>query len=94
MKVDFLTGKTAILTPPIRQKRNVIPGPVEGLALKHWEETTVPEPATMRTRKRSNIDEFVPQRLQTGTDKEQYENFWDQYGNEVRTIMANNSYLS
>ena len=36
--------------------RKVIPGPVEGHALKHWEETTSPKLTTLRTCERSNIN--------------------------------------
>ena len=87
MKIDFLTSNTDVLTPPTRQKRTVIPRSVQNLAEQHWLESTILEPAIMKACKCRNNEEVIPKRLQVCTDNEQYENFRDQFGMEIRNIM-------
>ena len=48
MKIDLLTGNNQILTPPPNKKKKIIPEGVEKIALKHWTDTTIPEPAVQR----------------------------------------------
>ena len=52
MKVNLLTGQEALLMPPPKKKRKVIPEEVEAIAVKHWTDTTIPEPSVQRRMKR------------------------------------------
>ena len=52
MKVKLMTGEDKILTPPSKKIRDMYPPQVKHMAKKHWEETTIPEPAVNRRMKR------------------------------------------
>ena len=52
MKVNLLTGKDKMLSPPPPKKRKAIPEEVETIALKHRTNTTIPEPSVHRRMKR------------------------------------------
>ena len=93
MKINLLTGKEALLTPPPKKKRKIVPDEVKEKADKHWQETTIPEPSVHRRMKkqRNNIDEnaaeTVPIRWQHLSNKEQYKNFKEEYSGEITVIL-------
>lgn len=95
MKVRLLTGEDSVLSPPVKAKKDVYPLPVKQLAEKHWDETTIPEPAVNRRMKRKekalkegeNAEETVPTRWQHLSATEQYENFKEEYKEKVKVEM-------
>ena len=95
MKVNLLTGKDKILTPPPPKNRKVIPEKVETIALKHWTNTTIPEPSVHRRMKRrekkrkenGGSEEIVPTRWQHLSQREQYANFKEDCGEEISEVM-------
>ena len=96
MKINLLTGKEPLLTPPPKKKRKVIPEEVEDIAVKHWTETTIPEPSVQRRMKRKEkkkkrskeeTEEIVPTRWQHLSQREQYANFKDECSSDISEVM-------
>ena len=102
MKINLLTGDDQILTPPPKKRRKIIPEEVEAIALKHWTETTIPEPAVNRRMKRKekkkkktgNTEELVPTRWQHLTQREQYSHFKDECSKEVEEVMRKHAQIN
>ena len=84
-----LTGKEDSLVPPAKSKRKTFPKEVEAIALKHWTDTTIPEPSVQKrlTKKSSRNDEIIPTRWQHLSQKEQYANFQSECSIEISDIM-------
>ena len=87
MKMDFLKGKTAILTPPVKTKKKIYPMKVEELAVDHWRENTTVEPALHNRKTVSDETETIPTRYQSLTDKEQYCQFKEDCSERIAEIL-------
>ena len=87
MKMDFLKGKTSILTPPVKPKKKIYPKEVEELAVNHWRENTVVEPALHNRKTVSDEKETIPTRYQSLTDKEQYSQFKEDCSEQIAEIL-------
>ena len=87
MKQDLLDGTTSVLEPPAKKRKMMFPIEVEELAVKHWKDNTVIEPALHSRRAVSADKETVPTRYQSLTDNEQYSLFKEECSEQVEEIM-------
>ena len=89
MKRRLLEGKDSILKTTEREIRQVFPLEVKNLAVKHWEEITVTEPAKHRRLSKvvKDKDETTPTRYQTMTNDESYDSFKEACSEEVTAVM-------
>ena len=79
----LLTGKDSVLSPPVKDKKDMYPAKVKEYARQHWEEKTLPEPSVHRRMKRKertlregeNAEETLPTRWQHLSANEQYSDF-------------------
>ena len=88
MKFDLLKGNKSVLAPTPKAKRQIYPNELECLAIKHWNENTVPEPALHRRKAKSDDKEPIPTRYQSLTDKEQYSLFQKDCGEEIIEMLS------
>ena len=95
MKIKLLTGEDNILVLAPIKWRKVFPEEIEEFALTHWNESTIPEPSVHRRMKpkdksskdKENPEEIIPTRWQHLSQREQYANFKEEYGNKVGEVM-------
>ena len=87
IKFDLLKGNKSVLAPTPKAKRQIYPKELECLAIKHWNENTVPEPALHRRKAKSDDKETIPTRYQSLTDKEQYSLFQEDCGEEIKEML-------
>ena len=91
----LLTGKDSVLSPPVKDKKDMYPAKVKEYARQHWEEKTLPEPSVHRRMKRKertlregeNAEETLPTRWQHLSANEQYSDFKEEYQDKVRQEM-------
>ena len=88
VKENLLTGKTATLKLPDKNKRQIYPKSVEVIAREHWLENTIPEPAKHTGKAIEEGGQTVPTRYQDKTDKECYENFKEECEEKVKVKMT------
>ena len=87
MKLNLLEVTTSVLHPPVKKRKLMFPLDVEKLAVQHWNDNTVIEPALHSRRAVSDDKETVPTRYQSLTDKEQYCLFKDDCSKQIEDIM-------
>ena len=87
MKLNLLTGSTSVLTPPGKPRKMIYPKQVEDIAIEHWNENTIVEPALHNRRAVTDDKETIPTRYQSLTDKEQYSLFKEECSVRIGAIM-------
>ena len=88
IKENLLTGVESTLKAEEHKKRTVFPKGVEEIAINHWMENTIPEPAKHTGKAMEVEGETVPTRYQDKTDKEFYENFKEECKEKVKVEMT------
>ena len=86
MKKSLMRKETNTLQSPNKTQRQVFPAKVTALAVKHWEQITIIEPAKLR-KATSDGKEAIPTRYQTMTNQESYDSFKDMCRGEVKQAM-------
>ena len=86
-KIKLLNGREAILKVDEHSKRQLYPKEVEQIALNHWLENTILEPANKKRKVIEDGDDIVPKRYQDRTDKEMYINFQEECNESVKRAM-------
>ena len=86
-KENLLTGKATTLKLPESKKRQMFPDSVKAIALNHWMENTIPEPAKQFGKTIEEGGEIVSTRYQDKTDRECYMNFVEECQEKIKMEM-------
>ena len=89
MKRQLVSGEENILKCPEKEVRQAFPPKVKEVAIKHWEEITVTEPAKHKrlTKAVKDGEETAPVRYQTMTNEETFESFKESCSDNVKVVI-------